>query len=102
MSAEAKTGRQYDDLKIIEERINEHDVLTTISGPNGCETQILCHEMSDEEVLERIRGFEKKYGITSKEFAKQWRNGDFEDTLETNIWIRLLNCDFLQNELKDL
>ena len=101
MSTKVKT-QQYDDLKIIEERLNKQDVLTTISGPDGRTTQILCHEMSNEEVLERIRRFEKKYEITSKEFAKRWWNGDFEDTLETNLWIRLLNCDFLQNELKDL
>ena len=94
MLVEAKTGRRYDNSKIVEDRINKQDVLTTISGPDGRKTQILCHEMSDEEVLERIRGFEKKYRITSKEFAKRWWNGDFEDTFETNIWIRLLNCDF--------
>jgi hypothetical protein len=43
-------------------------------------------EISLDDIRARIKRFEEYYGITSEEFLKRWRKGDFEDTFWTNLW----------------
>lgn len=43
-------------------------------------------EISLDDIRARIERFEEYYGISSEEFFKRWRKGDFEDTFWTNVW----------------
>lgn len=47
--------------------------------------------LTREEILEKIRRYEKQFGMTSKEFLTQWRAGIAPDTYETNAWAMLLD-----------
>jgi len=51
-------------------------------------------EISLDDIRARIKRFEEYYGITSEEFLKRWRKGDFEDTFWTNLWA--MDVKFLQ------
>jgi hypothetical protein len=46
--------------------------------------------MTKAEVLEIIRRYEAKYGISSEEFRKRWKAGTMEDSFDTNDWAILL------------
>jgi len=43
-------------------------------------------EESLDDIRARIKRFEEYYGVSSEEFLKRWRKGDFEDTFWTNLW----------------
>jgi len=43
-------------------------------------------EESLDDIRARIKRFEEYYGVSSEEFLKRWRKGDFEDTFWTNVW----------------
>lgn len=39
-----------------------------------------------KELRERLKPYEKKYGMTSAEFYERFRRGEIEDTKETVDW----------------
>jgi hypothetical protein len=38
------------------------------------------------ELVAEVKGYEEKYGMTTEEFRKQWKDGTAPDTFETNAW----------------
>lgn len=44
-------------------------------------------EESLDDMKARMKRFEEYYGVTSEEFLKRWKEGNFEDTFWTNLWL---------------
>ena len=48
-------------------------------------------ELSLDDIRAQIKRYEEYYGVSSEEFLKRWRKGDFEDTFWTNLWRMKIN-----------
>ncbi|MEK7727224.1 MAG: hypothetical protein AAB354_02360 [candidate division KSB1 bacterium] len=47
------------------------------------------HDMTSEEVKDILVQFERKYGMTSKQFAEKWQRGETHSVAESVPWITL-------------
>ena len=46
----------------------------TLTTESGCEVTV--ERLTEDDLRRSLRGFEAKYGMTSKEFVKRWSGGE--------------------------
>lgn len=54
-------------------------------------------EMTLEEVKETLKGYERKYGMTSEEFYEKWRKGQTYHVAESVEWVSIFESYHAMN-----